>query len=187
MQLIIKNMVCGRCIKVVGEELETLGYHVKQISLGEVEIAETPDKKDLDSIRRMLEKNGFELLDDKNAMLVTQIKSIIIDLIHHHPEDYPQQNYSEIIAHKLHKDYSYLSKLFSSVENITIEKYIILQKIERVKELLVYDELTLSEIAYELGYSSVQHLSNQFKKTTGLSPSAFKHTAGNKRKPLDEV
>jgi AraC-like DNA-binding protein len=184
----IKNMVCNRCIKVVREELENLDYIVTNIQLGEVNITSERKIIDLNEIKTMLVENGFELIDNRQASIIERIKILIINSIHHNNTN----NLSEINIHsEIEKDidlsYAYISSLFSSKEGITIEKYIINQKIEKVKELLIYDELTLSEIAYKLDYSSVQHLSNQFKKTTGLSPSYFKKLKSHKRKPLDNV
>jgi AraC-like DNA-binding protein len=181
----IKNMVCHRCIRVVKEELENSGLEVLDIKLGEVKVSGFVDEK-LNHIQNVLEQNGFELIDDKKARTVEKIKIAIIELIHQ-DQQVLNINYSTFLEETLGLDYQYLSSLFSSTESITLEKYIILQKIERVKELLVYNELTLSEIAYQLGYSSVHHLSNQFKKTTGLSPSHFKKIKEDKRKALDKV
>lgn len=183
----IKNMVCNRCIKVVEEEIEKLGYNVVDISLGEVKISSST-KIDTRQIKTVLEENGFELIDDKNSRLIERIKLTIINRI----KDLSEGNTSKInfvkeITNETHLSYQYISTLFSSSEGITIEKYIILQKIEKVKELLVYDELTLSEIAYRLDYSSVQHLSNQFKKVTGLTPSYFKQFKELRRKPIDKL
>lgn len=185
--LYVKNMVCGRCIRIVKEELEKVGLDVRSIQLGEVVVAANR-KPDFSEIRRVLQENGFELIDDKKVRIIEQIKTLIISLVHHGKgRKSPTVNYSEYIAAELGYDYHHLSTLFSSIENTTIEKYIIHQKIERVKELLVYNESSLSEIAYEMGYSSVQHLSNQFKKVTGFTPSYFKTIKENKRRPLDQV
>ncbi len=186
--LFVKNMVCNRCIKVVKEEFEKLGLKIKDIKLGEVvvegRISELPFKK----IKLVLEENGFELIEDRKAKIIEEIKLIILDLVRSDNIELSlEENYSDIIVEKVGMDYHYLSTLFSSVENITIEHYIILQKIERAKELLRYRELTLSEIAYKLGYSSVQHLSNQFKKVTGMTASQFKNITDNIRKPLDQL
>ena len=179
-------MVCNRCILVVREEVEKLGFHVQAIKLGEVTLFGKPDSEQLAKIAGVLEPLGFELIDDKKSQLIEQIKTIVIAWVREQDGE-RTVNLSEILADELHHDYNYLSNLFSEVEGITIEKYHIAQKIERVKELLVYDELSLSEIAYQLGYSSVAYLSNQFKKVTGLSPSHFKKIKEDKRKPLDEV
>lgn len=184
----IKNMVCNRCIKVVREELQTLGYDVRSIVLGEVVIAGQVDRVGLHRIRLVLEQNGFELLEDRHAKTVERIKHAVLRLVRRDAEREPlREKVSVYIEREVGRDYHTLSTLFSSTENITIEQYLILQRIERVKELLKYGELTLSEISYKLGYSSVQHLSNQFKKVTGMTPSAFKKMVGEVRKPLDEV
>ncbi|MBE9467320.1 MAG: helix-turn-helix transcriptional regulator [Bacteroidetes bacterium] len=185
--LYIKNMVCNRCIKVVKEEFEKLGIKIEEIELGKVKVPEKLENNQLLNIREVLNRNGFELIDDKKSKIIDRIKTLIIERIHHTKDIAESINSSDFISREIGYEYSYLSKLFSSVEGITIEKYIINQKLEKTKELLVYNELSLSEISYQLGYSSVQHLSNQFKKTTGLTPSHFKNLKENKRKPLDEV
>ena len=182
----VKNMVCNRCIRVVREELRKIGIDVRDVQLGEVVVAAKGLEKKLDSVEKVLEENGFELIDDKKAQLVEQIKTVIISLIHHSDGENTRLKYSQYLAQKMGYEYHHLSKLFSSIENVTIERFIILQKIERVKELLVYGEITLSEIAYRLRYSSVQHLSNQFKQVTGFTPTAFQRIKGM-RKPLDQV
>lgn len=186
MNIYIKNMVCNRCILVVRQELEKLGLHVEAIKLGEVTLLEKISAQQRESIAEVLEPLGFELIDDKRSQLIAQIKAVVIQWVREQ-DGMRTANLSDILAGKLQHDYKHLSSLFSEVEGITIEKYHIAQKIERVKELLVYDELSLSEIAYQLGYSSVAYLSNQFKKVTGLSPSHFKQIKEDKRKPLDEV
>ena len=183
----IKNMVCNRCIKVVKEELEKLGLHIKNIILGEVELTAEPTKVQFQNIKDVLELNGFELIEDRRAKTIEKIKSVVIKTIYDDEKILDKKNFSEIIESEIGMEYHYLSSLFSSLESITIEQYIILQKVERVKELLKYNEFNLSEIAYKLGYSSVQHLSNQFKKITGLSASEFKLLTKNMRKPLDKV
>lgn len=180
-------MVCNRCIKVVGEELEKLGIDVTSIELGNVELKKPLDKKEIAKVKEVLSENGFELIDDKKSLVIEKIKTLVIELIHYQKEKSQRINYSDFISSEIGYDYSYLSNLFSSVEGTTIEKYIINQKIEKVKELMVYDELNLNEIAFQLGYSSVQHLSSQFKKITGLSPTHFKSIKENKRKPLDRI
>jgi len=180
-------MVCPRCIKVVREELIKLGFNVRSVVLGEVELENVLSEQDYESISKVLEENGFELIDDKKSRIIDKIKTTIIELVHYHSDKPEHINISDYLEEKAGYDYSYLSRIFSEVESITIEKYLINQKIERVKELLIYDELTLSEIAWKLGYSSVQHLSNQFKKYTGLSPSHFKKLKEKKRKSLDEL
>jgi len=174
-KLYIKNMVCDRCIRVVRDELQLLGHDVRNVELGEVEIGDALKPNEMDAIKNMLHKNGFELIEDKNGKTIEAIKTAIIQLVHHNHDAEPMKmKYSDYIAKKVGKDYHSLSTLFSSVENVTIEHYIIKQKIERVKELLKYADRSLSEIAYELNYSSVQHLSNQFKSVTGFTPSQFK-------------
>ncbi len=183
----IRNMVCNRCIKVVQDEFAKLNLDIQDIELGKVNVSPQLSEKKIEDVRKVLDNNGFELIDDKKSKLIDRIKTIIIEKIHYSESGFESINTSEYLAKELGHDYSYLSNLFSSVEGITIEKYIINQKIEKVKELLVYDELTLNEISYQLGYSSVQHLSNQFKKITGLTPSHFKKLKENKRKPLDKV
>ena len=184
----IKNMVCNRCIKVVREELEKLNYTVVNIELGEVVITSNKKKFQPGEIKKSLEENGFEIIDSRNANIIERIKILIIKLIHHSStENQSDINLHDEIIKEADLSYQYVSSLFSSMEGITIEKFIIHQKIEKVKELIVYDELTLSEIAYRLGYSSVQHLSNQFKKISGLSPSYFKKLKSKKRKPLDQI
>lgn len=187
----IKNIVCGRCIRVVKEELTKLGLNVIDVSLGTAKLDKKPGAAMKVKIEKTLLNNGFELLDEKGAKIIEQIKNIIIDQIHYNGDKEQSEKYSDYISKKLHFDYNYLSNLFSSIEGITIEKFIILQKIEKVKELLVYDELSLGEIAFNLGYSSVQHLSTQFKSVTGVTPSQFKQNLAKssavRRKPLDNI
>ena len=179
-------MVCNRCIMVVNHELENAGYHPLQVQLGEAEIKEDLSREQKDKIGSRLNDLGFELIDDSRGMLIEKIKNTIIQLVHHSRENLTV-NYSDYIASKLNREYGYLSGLFSEVEGTTIEKFIIHQKIEKVKELLVYNELTLSEIADQMGYSSVAYLSGQFRKVTGLTPSHFKQIKENKRQPIDKV
>ncbi len=184
--LFIKNMVCNRCIMMVQNELDKLDLNVKNIRLGEVTFDKeliVEEKRKLDEALTLL---GFQVIDDKKSLIIEKIKNIIIDLVHHQNND-AKTNLSDVLSSQLHHDYNYLSNLFSDIEGTTIEKYFIAQKIEKVKELLVYDELSLSEIAFRLNYSSVAYLSNQFKKVTGLTPSHFKQIKEDKRKPLDEV
>ena len=184
--LFIKNMVCNRCILVVQNELEKLGLDAKNIKLGEVILSKEITSLEKENLSKTLEPLGFEVIDDKKGRIIEKIKNIIIDLVHHQDSDV-KTNLSDVLSDKLHHDYNYLSNLFSEVEGTTIEKYFIAQKVEKVKELLVYDELSLSEIANRLNYSSVAYLSNQFKKVTGLTPSHFKQIKEDKRKPLDKV
>lgn len=184
--LFIKNMVYNRCIMVVQNELDKFGLDVQNIRLGEVILDKEPTTEEKDKLEKALILLGFELIDDKKSRIIEKIKNSIIDLVHYQDND-TKTNVSDVLSSKLHHDYNYLSNLFSEVEGTTIEKYFIAQKIEKAKELLVYDELSLSEIAFRLNYSSVAYLSNQFKKVTGLTPSYFKQIREDKRKPLDKV
>ncbi|WP_312334853.1 AraC family transcriptional regulator [Sphingobacterium sp.] len=184
--IFIKNMVCNRCIMVVQNELDKLGLEVKNIRLGEVTLEQEPTTEEKKKLEEALIPLGFQLIDDKKSRIIEKIKNAIIELVHHQDSEI-KTNLSDVLSSKLHHDYNYLSNLFSEVEGTTIEKYFIAQKVEKVKELLVYDELSLSEIAFRLNYSSVAYLSNQFKKVTGLSPSHFKQIREDKRKSLDEV
>ncbi|AHF14792.1 helix-turn-helix domain-containing protein [Niabella soli] len=186
MKLYIKNMVCDRCKMAVNTALTHLHIPVKNVDLGEVTLERTITPGEKQQLEEELNQLGFELIDDKKSRLIETIKKEIIALVHHQDGEL-KVNLSDYLSEKLHRDYNYLSNLFSEVEGTTIEKYFINQKIERVKELLVYDELSLSEIAYQLHYSSVAHLSNQFKKVTGFTPSHFKNIREEKRKPLDKV
>ena len=182
----IKNMVCDRCIQVVKEELNKLHVPILDIKLGEVTTANPLSKEQTEQIRKALENRGFELLEDQAGRLIEKIKTTVITSVRD-PHKRAKTNFSQYLQEEIGRDYGYLTTLFSSVENITIERYIILQKIEYAKELLIYDELTLSEIAFQLGYSSVQHLSGQFRKTTGMTPSQFKKLRKKIRKPLDKL
>lgn len=184
--LYIKNMVCNRCIMVVKDRLEALGLHPLSVELGRVELAGEADEAMLQSIRQSLEPLGFELIDDRRALLTEQIKAAVIDLVHRHTP-LPAINLSDYLASRLHHDYSALSKLFSESTGTTLEKYFIAQKTERAKELLIYGELTLAEIADQLNYSSAAYFSAQFKSVTGLTPSRFRQLRENRRKPLDKV
>ena len=179
-------MVCIRCKMVVKSELERIGVPYLVVELGEVEIPGTISQEQRKELDILLKKSGLELMDDKKSMLIERIKTVIIELIHYSNE-LPKTKFSEYLSEKLNHDYTYLSNLFSEVQGITIEHYIIAHKIERVKELLVYDELNLTEIAYKLHYSSVAHLSNQFKKVTGLTPSHFKHLKHKRISTLEDV
>ena len=186
MHLYIKNMVCDRCIMAVRSELERQNLSYKNVKLGEVELTAPPSKDQLKNLQEGLTSIGFEVLNDNKAQIVEKIKNVIVSLIHRGEEDL-NLKLSALLEAKLQKDYHYLTTLFSSVEGVTIEKYAILQRIEKVKELLVYDEQSLSEIAYTMNYSSVQHLSQQFKKVTGLTPSQFRELKENNRKPIDKL
>lgn len=188
--LYIKNMVCNRCVMVVKQELERHGLHPTKVSLGEVVIEEgelTDDQQN--KLDASLVSLGFERIDDRKARLIESVKSKVIQIIHHTDKVDLKVNWSSLLSEDLHYEYNYLSNLFSSVEGITLEQYIIRQKIEKVKELLFYDEFNLSEIADRLGYSSVAHLSAQFKKVTGFTPSEMKKSRDldQNRKPLDSI
>lgn len=185
-RIYIKNMVCDRCKMVVKSEFEKLNITPLSVDLGEVVLREPLDESQKQQLAERLDSLGFSLIDDRKKRLIEQVKTLIIQLVHY-DNNRLKVNLSAYLSEKLHHDYNYISNLFSEVEGITIEKYFIAQKIERVKELLVYDELTLSEIAFQLNYSSTAHLSNQFKKVTGLTPSYFKQIQESKRKPLDKV
>jgi len=186
MKIIIKNMVSIRCKMLVRAELENLGIDYKVIELGEVVLFENITKDKRDALKISLRKWGLELMDDKRSILIEKIKNVIVEMVHY-AEELPKTNYSTYISDKLAQDYTYLANLFSEVVGITIEHFIIAHKIEKVKELLVYDEMNLTEIAEKLHYSSVAHLSNQFKKVTGLTPSHFKHLKKKRRVALDNM
>jgi len=179
-------MVSNRCKLAVKEELKRLGLHFIVVDLGEVEIMEDITAAQQKQLQEGLVSSGLELMDDKKAMLIEKIKNVITEMIHH-SEELPKVNYSDYISEKLDYDYTYLSNLFSEVKGITIQQFIIIHKIERVKELLFYDELNLTEISFKLHYSSVAHLSNQFKKVTGLTPSGYKQLKDKHRRPLEEI
>lgn len=184
MKLYIKNMVCNRCIMVVKSEFEKFGLHPVTIKLGEVEISDEIDDEEKKHVNEILNQFGFQLINVKKSRWIEQIKRIVIELAYHQEEQL-KINLSTHISEKLHHDYSYLSNLFSEVQGVTIEQYFITQKIERVKELLVYNELSLSEIAFKLNYSSVPHLSKQFKKITGLTPTHFRQVKEKKKRQSD--
>jgi AraC-like DNA-binding protein len=179
-------MVCIRCKMAVKAELEKMNLHYTYIDFGEAEIMEDLTPENQEKLNTGLKKSGLELMDDKKSMLIEKIKLLIVELVHY--SDAPlKKNLSDYLSEKLHYDYTYLANLFSEVQGTTIEKFFITHKIERVKELLVYDELNLKEIAFKLHYSSVAHLSSQFKKQTGYTPSHFKHLKHKKRVPLEQV
>ncbi len=180
-------MVCDRCKAAVKKELDRNQITYHHIDLGEIELSVSPSENQLQSFRESIETLGFELIEDKSARLVNQIKHIVLRWVREEENKNRKLKFSAYLADRLSKDYNYLSNLFSGVEGTTIEQYLIHQKIELVKELLVYDERSLSEIAHQLNYSSVQHLSTQFKKVTGLTPSQVKKIGQLKRKPLDKV
>ena len=182
----IKNMVCDRCKVVVCDTLSRLGLHIVAIELGIVKIAETPDVKLVQTIAEALQKQGFELLSDSREQTVDRIKTLVIEFVRY-SKDRPVTNLSSFLADRLHSDYSALSKLFSSETGITIEKYFISQRIELVKELISYGELSLTEIAARLNYSSVAYLSAQFKSVTGITPSSFKTCSNAQRRQIDKI
>jgi AraC family transcriptional regulator len=186
-RLYIKNMVCDRCKLVVKDQLDKNGISYISIELGEVELSGQPSAEQLQNFSTNITALGFEILEDKAARLVSAVKKAVLEFVRDPSPKSRKLKFSSYLADKLNKDYNHISNLFSSLEGTTIEQYLINQKIERVKELLVYDEFTLSEVAHRLGYSSVQHLSNQFKKVTGLTPTHFKHLGVKKRTSLDKV
>jgi len=185
-KLYIKYMVSLRCKMVVKDELHNLGLNLVSVDLGMVEISGEMTLAQRDQLSANLLRSGLELLDDKRAILIDKIKNVIIEMVHY-ADELPNTNYSEYISQKLGYDYTYLSNMFSEVKGITIQQFIIVHKIEKVKELLLYDELTLTEISYKLQYSSVAHLSNQFKKTTGLSPTFYKQLKQKRKNNLENL
>lgn len=184
--LIVRNMVCDRCKAVVKRVLQAHGIDVKHVDLGEVEVEREPTAAQVDAARTALKAEGFELVDGREATMIARIKAAIVKLVHHNGELQGRVKLGDHLSDALNKEYSSLSTLFSQVEGITIEQFFLLQRLERVKELIKYDDLTLSEIADRTGFSSVAHLSAQFKKLTGMTPSAFK-AMGLGRTPLDRV
>ncbi len=179
-------MVSLRCKLIVKEILQNLNIPYQRIDLGEVLMTHSIDPDKINQLKHTLLKYGLELIDDKKAVIISQIKGVIIEMIHY-SEDEPEVNFSTFLSDKLSYNYTYLSNLFSETQGSTIEQFIILHKIERVKELIIYNELNLTEIAWKLHYSSVAHLSNQFKKITGLTPSFFKAMANKKREVLENL
>jgi AraC-like DNA-binding protein len=186
MKLNIKNMVCGRCEVAVKSELEKMELPVISIRLGEIELSRELTEEEIESLANNLKNLGFELLQDETSKTIEQIKNFIVDLVHHRNENI-KINLSTCLSEELGQDYSTLSRLFSDIEGSTIEHYFIAHKIEKAKELLVYDEFTLSEIAFQLNYSSAAHLSNQFKKVTGFTPTHFRKLEDNSRKQIDSL
>ncbi|KAF2081297.1 helix-turn-helix domain-containing protein [Flavobacterium sharifuzzamanii] len=186
MKLYIKNMVCSRCKMVVKSEFEKLGLQPISVELGEVELQEEINDTQKEVLLENLQDLGFDLIDDKKTKTVERIKNLIVDLVHHKNNDL-KINLSEYLSENLNQDYNSLSNLFSEIENTTIEKYFISQKIEKVKELLIYNELSLSEIADILNYSNVAHLSNQFKKITGFTPTSFKQSKDKMRIQIENL
>ncbi len=189
-RLLIKNMVCPQCIRVVGEELTALGLQVHRVALGEADVS-TPDaaEPDWEKIRASLQQEGFALLVDPQDQLIERIKTLVVKLIHYPPPGPRLLNYSAYLSEQLGRDYHYLSHLFSTHEGLTIEKFIIRQKVERAKELIGYDELSMAEIAQQLGYSSPGHLSRQFRQVTGMTPTEFQKLGptSHARRSLDAL
>jgi len=179
-------MVSNRCKMAVKEELKKLGLHFIVVELGEVEIMETISAEQREVLKAGLIDSGLELMDDKRAVLIEKIKTVIIDMVHH-SDEMIKTNFSDYLSDKLKHDYTYLANLFSEIQGITIEHFIINHKIERIKELIIYDELNITEIAWKMNYSSVAHLSNQFKKITGLSPSHFKQLKVKRRSQIEDI
>lgn len=179
-------MVSNRCKVAVKEELKKLRLHFIVVDLGEVEIMESISVEQREQLKIALLNIGLELMDDKRAILIEKIKNVIIEMIHY-TDSVIKTNFSDFLSEKLNHDYTYLANLFSEVQGTTIEKFIISHKIERIKELIIYDELTITEIAWKMNYSSVAHLSNQFKKFTGLTPSHFKKLKNKRRSPIEEI
>ena len=179
-------MVSSRCKTVVKEELKKLGLHFIIVDLGEVEILEQISEEQRKQLKIELSHSGLELMEDKKSILIERIKNAIIEMVHH-TEDLPSKRFSDYLSEKLSHDYTYMANLFSEVLGTTIEQFIIGHKIERIKELIIYGELNMTEIAWKMNYSSVAHLSNQFKKVTGLTPSHFKQMKDKRRSPIEEI
>jgi AraC-like DNA-binding protein len=179
-------MVSNRCKMAVKEELKKLGLHYIVVDLGEVDLMEDLSGEQREQLNMGLKNSGLELMDDKKAILIEKIKTTIIEMVHYSP-DMIKVNFSDFLSEKLHHEYKYLANLFSEVQGTTIEHYMIAHKVERIKELIIYDEMNMTEIAYIMNYSSVAHLSNQFKKATGLSPSHYKQLKDKRRSPIEEV
>ena len=179
-------MVSARCKMVVKEELKKLGLHFIVVDLGEVEIMENISPEEREQLKIAFQNDGFELMDDKRAVLIEKIKNAIVQMVHY-TDDPIKINFSDYLSEKLNHDYTYLANLFSEVQGTTIEQFVINHKIERIKELFIYDELNITEIAWKMNYSSVAHLSNQFKKMTGLSPSHFKQLKVKRRSPIEDI
>lgn len=186
LKLHIKYMVSNRCKIAVKEELKKLGLHFIVVDLGEVEIMENISLEQKEKLKIALFNSGFELMDDKRAVLIEKIKNTIIEMVHH-SDEMIKINFSNFLSKQLNYNYTYMANLFSEVQGTTIEQFIISHKIERIKELIIYDELNFTEIAWKMNYSSVAHLSNQFKKVTGLSPSHFKQLKNKQRKNIEEI
>lgn len=186
MKLFIRYMVSQRCKMMVKEELKKMGLHFMVVDLGEVEIMETLTNEQWLALKKALLVSGLELMDDKKTILIEKIIHVIMEMVHV-SEELPIVNYSTHISNKLEYDYTYLSNLFSEIKGMTIQQFIILHKVERIKELIIYDEFNITEIAWKMNYSSVAHLSNQFKKITGFSPTHFKQLKQKRRTPIEEI
>ncbi|OGS69168.1 MAG: AraC family transcriptional regulator [Flavobacteria bacterium RIFCSPLOWO2_12_FULL_35_11] len=186
MKLYIKYMVSNRCKIAVSDALKKLKLHFIVLDLGEVDIMENINEEQRAQLKLELFDSGLELMDDKRAMLIEKIKNVIVEMVHY-SEEAIKVNFSDYLSEKLNHDYTYLANLFSEVQGTTIEQFIIVHKIERIKELIIYGELNITEIAWKMNYSSVAHLSNQFKKVTGLSPSHFKQMKDKRRSPIEEI
>lgn len=184
--LYIKNMVCRRCVLSVKDVLDRLSIAHHSVELGEAQLCDPLSGEQLKALEKELHNLGFEIIDNRQTAIIEKTKKAILEYLHL-PEDQKRMKLSSFLSSALNYEYTYLSNLYSSIEGITIEQYFILQRIEKVKELLVYDQLSLSEIAFQMGYSSVHHLSAQFSKTTGLTPSHFKKIGASKRKSIDQV
>lgn len=179
-------MVSARCKMAVKEELKKMGLHFVLVELGEIDIMEDISSEQREELKAALLATGLELMDDKRSILIEKIKNAVIEMVHH-SDEIIKTNFSEYLSEKLNYDYTYLANLFSEVQGTTIAQFLISHKVERIKELIIYDELNISEIAWKMNYSSVAHLSNQFKKVTGLSPSHFKQLKDKRRSPIEEI
>ena len=179
-------MVSLRCKMMAKAELKKLGLHFIVVDLGEIDIMENLTRAEMAQLKMALLNLGLELMDDKKAILIEKIKNVVIEMVHY-TDELPKMNYSDYIAEKLNHDYTYLSNIFSEVRGMTIQQFIIIHKVERIKELIIYDELNITEIAHKMNYSSVAHLSNQFKKITGLTPSHFKNLKDKRRTPIENI
>lgn len=179
-------MVSSRCKASVKETLRKLGLHFVMVDLGEIEVMETLTPEQRMQLNTELQKTGLELMDDKRAVLIERIKITVVEMVHH-SDEIIKVNFSDYLAEKLNHDYTYLSNLFSEIQGSTIEQFVIQHKVERIKELIIYGELNITEIAWKMNYSSVAHLSNQFKKVTGLSPTHFKNMKNRRRRPIEDI
>ena len=186
MKIYIKNMVSNSCRFMVKDALNKLNLPYIQINLGEVEVKRNISKNQREQLKAALQKMGLELMNDRRTILIEKVKNTIVEMVHY-ADDINKVNFSDYLSHKLNYDYTYLSNLFTEVQGINIQNFILLHKAERIKELITYDELTISEIAYKMNYSSVAHLSNQFKKVTGFSPTYFKHLKVRSRNVIETI